>query len=77
MYTAVSVCTVKLTRLNAKNIAAYVYLFLVSYAACVMGSRSWKVDRRVKRAGRVGESYPGASALDPKSGVCDLPSVGR
>jgi hypothetical protein len=42
MYTAVSVCTVKLTRLSASVMAAYVYFLLVSYFAWLIGSLSWK-----------------------------------
>lgn len=42
MYTAVSVCIAKLTKLTNKNAPAYVYLFRVAFAASSSGSRSRK-----------------------------------
>lgn len=42
MYTAVSVCTTKLTRLTSKKHAAYVYLFFVVNLADSSKSRAWK-----------------------------------
>ena len=55
IYTAVSVCIVKLIRLNTRNPAAYVYLFFVALAASASGSLSLNVERRGANAGLCGE----------------------
>ena len=72
MYTAVSVCTAKLTKLTSRNAAAYVYRVLVSLLGSFMGgSRSLNlVDLLEPMPGRGGDSYSGGLSPPDRSG-CD------
>jgi hypothetical protein len=73
MYTAVSVCITKLTKLKPRKKAAYVYFFLVANFAWVSGLRLRIVDllEKVGRSGGSGDaSYP-VLPLSSSSSLCN------
>lgn len=80
MYTAVSVCITKLTRLKSRKKVAYVYFCLTVEEGSISGLLLRKVDLLDKFSGRAfpfGPSYECLPLSSLSKGVCDRPSLGR